>query len=243
VNARGCLALTLLLTACSQERTPPPTARLAPLSARAGDEIVLDVSAGGDALLARVLPAPEQSDADRTLRVRLVTSNGLRRWHFGDTPVIEARFVPRGEALLVITTTHALVRLDGPDATPRVLDEHVFGPLSLDALGRAAGFITRLEIACELVLAFTVDDLERDELRFENLAGGGLALSRFERGAARLPVTGRPGPGRVARQGRVKGAAAEAVARSAEGLDGRGRVKGLRVAVHALVLYTLRRLA
>ena len=90
------------------------------------------------------------------------------------------------------------------------------------ALRRPSGFIMRLKIACELVLAFAVDDLERDELRFKNLAGGGLALSGFKRGAARLPVTGRPGPGRVARQGRVKGAAAEAVARAPEGLDGRG---------------------
>lgn len=137
VNARGCLALTLLLSACSQERAPAPVARLAPRSARAADELVLDVSAGGDALLARVLPAPENSDADRTLRVRLVTSNGQRRWRFGDAAVIEARFVPRSEALLVITTTHELVRLDGPEAAPRVIDQRVFGPLSLDALGRA----------------------------------------------------------------------------------------------------------
>jgi hypothetical protein len=138
VNTRGSLTLTLMLTACSPERAPTPPARLAPLSARAADELVLDVSARGDVLLGRVLPVPAQSDADRTLRVRMVTSNGQRRWGFGDTPVIEARFVPRGEALLVITTTHELVRLDGPEAAPRVIDQHVFGPLSLDALGRAA---------------------------------------------------------------------------------------------------------
>ena len=55
--------------------------------------------------------------------MRLLAANGARRWRYADTPVLEARFIPRSEALLVITTGHELVRLDGPDAAPRVILE------------------------------------------------------------------------------------------------------------------------
>lgn len=130
--------MVLALSGCPQERAP--AARVDAVSHRAADELVLDLSARGEALVARVIPAPEESDADRTLTVRLLAPNGARRWRYADAPVLEARFIPRSEALLVITTGHELVRLDGPDAAPRVIDRRVSPPLSLDALGRAAAY-------------------------------------------------------------------------------------------------------
>lgn len=156
VNTRTALALVITSLGCSQERGPAP-ARINPLSLRSADEVVVDLSARGDSLVARSLPVPEDSDADRTLSVRLLTRDGARRWRFSDTAVIEARFVPRSEALLVLTTAHELVRLDGPDGAPRVLDRGVFPPMSLDALGRAVVY-TRGEMpAFEVVRADLVD--------------------------------------------------------------------------------------
>lgn len=150
MNPRTVLLTTLtLLSGCARETPAREPSRGGGgggvLARRAEGELVADLSHRGEALLARPLPAPEDSDADRTLRVRWLTPQGARRWRFDGLPVIEARFIPQRDALLVITTDHRLLRLDGPEATPRALDERVFGPLSLDALGRAAVY-TRGEV-------------------------------------------------------------------------------------------------
>lgn len=147
MNARTALPalVALLAAACARETTARPTPAAAALALRAPDEIVLDLSARGEALVARPLPVPEDSDADRTLAVRWLGASGARPWRFANTPVIEARFVPQRGAMLVITTAHELVRVDAPDAAPRTLDTKVYGPLSLDALGRAAVY-TRGEV-------------------------------------------------------------------------------------------------
>jgi len=137
MTPRVALALAASLVACTPEA--PPARRLVapqPLALRAPDEVVVDVAANGEALVGRPLPVPENSDADRTLTVRWLSRTGARPWRLRDTPLIDARYVPRSAALLVLTTDHTLVRLDSPDAVPVTLDREVHGPLSLDATGR-----------------------------------------------------------------------------------------------------------
>lgn len=128
-----------LFVACASERSSPAPVR-DPLQLRAPDELLADLSLGGEALVARELPPPEESDADRTVTLRWLTTAGARPWRFHGVPVLEARFLPRDGALLVLTTRHALVALDAPNAEPRVLDEHVYGPLSLDDAGRRVAY-------------------------------------------------------------------------------------------------------
>ncbi|MDP3274428.1 MAG: hypothetical protein Q8Q09_04485 [Deltaproteobacteria bacterium] len=145
MKIRPIWAIAWALAACTQE--PTPSARVAPhvqpspepRQESALQEFVLDVSALGDELRARALPVPEQSDADRTLAVRWRLRDGsVRAWAFADRPVLDARFIGRTQALLVLTTQHELLRLDtqNPDATPVTLDREVLGPLSLDDAGR-----------------------------------------------------------------------------------------------------------
>lgn len=142
MSARACILPLVFAAACAREPARPaprPAAQLLPtLALRAEGEVVLDLSARGDALVARPLPVPEDSDADRALSVRWLSREGARPWRFAAEPVLDARFVPGGGALLVLTTRHELLRLDAPDAAPRALDANVYGPLSLDPLGRAA---------------------------------------------------------------------------------------------------------
>jgi len=140
MHVRGCFVLTVFLTACTSDRAPParvsPVAPLAPLERRAPDEHVVDLRADGETLVGRTLPVPENSDADRSLALRWLTRDGVRSWRFDQVPILEARFVGSTGAVLVLTTTHSLVRLDAPKAEPVVLDREVYGPLSLDAAGR-----------------------------------------------------------------------------------------------------------
>lgn len=142
--ARSSLAMVLVVCACTPEATPshrvaPPAPR-APLAERAADEVVVDLRADGDALVGRVLPVPENSDAERTLSLRWLTRGGARAWRFAERPTLEARFVPGSGAVLVLTTEHSLLRLDAAGAEPVVLDREVYGPLSLDASGRRVAY-------------------------------------------------------------------------------------------------------
>lgn len=138
--ARAPLVLALMVCACTPDATPSrrvtPPAPLAPLAARAADEVVVDMRGDGDVLVGRPLPVPENSDADRALSLRWLTRGGARSWRYAETPALEARFVPGSGAVLVVTTEHTLVRLDAPGAEPSLLDRDVYGPLSLDAAGR-----------------------------------------------------------------------------------------------------------
>ena len=154
MTPRVALALAAALVACTPE--PLPARRVVapqPLTLRAPEEVVVDVAANGDALVGRPLPLPENSDADRTLTVRWLTRAGSRPWRMRDTPVIEARYVPRSAALLVLTTDHTLVRLDAPEAAPVTLDREVHGPLSLDAAGRRVVYTRGDPPALEVVRA------------------------------------------------------------------------------------------
>ncbi len=143
MHARAALAL-VALTACTPDPAPSrrvaPPAPLTPLAQRAPDEVVVDVRADGDALVGRVLPVPPDSDADRALALRWLSRGGARAWRFDATPALEARFVPGSGAVLVLTTDHALVRLDAPGAAPVTLDRDAYGPLSLDAAGRRVAY-------------------------------------------------------------------------------------------------------
>jgi hypothetical protein len=131
-----------LETSCEPSTIDRATPRIEardPLSLRATDEFVLDVSRTGELLLARELPVPPQSDADRLLEVRWVGAQGSRVWTFDSEPVLEARFVPSSNALLVLTREHKLVRVEHPERpgdAPIELDRDALGPLSIDGAGR-----------------------------------------------------------------------------------------------------------
>jgi hypothetical protein len=133
------LALETSCEPSAIDRAAPRIEARDPLSLRAADEFVLDVSSAGELLLARELPVPPQSDADRLLEVRWIGARGPRVWAFDGEPVLEARFVPSSNALLVLTREHTLVRVDHPERTgvpPIELDRDALGPLSLDGAGR-----------------------------------------------------------------------------------------------------------
>lgn len=146
-SATVVLALALA-SACSREQ-PTQRPRLSPvlsaapaLEQRAPDEELVDLASDGRALVARELPAPENSDADRVIAARVLPGGAQGEVSsLGD--VLDARFVPNTRALLVITRDHHLERREGTTRT--TLDENVFGPLSLDALGRYAVY-TRGEV-------------------------------------------------------------------------------------------------
>ncbi|MEZ4406054.1 MAG: hypothetical protein R3A52_06230 [Polyangiales bacterium] len=154
-SATVVFALALAASSgCSRERSPsrpamsPVLAASPALDRRAANEELVDLAADGRALVARELPAPENSDADRVIAARVLPPDAQGEvTALGD--VLDARFIPSTRALLVITRDHHLERRDGTTRT--AIDEHVFGPLSLDAVGRYAVY-TRGEVP-DLALA------------------------------------------------------------------------------------------
>ncbi|MBI5516832.1 MAG: hypothetical protein HY909_23810 [Deltaproteobacteria bacterium] len=132
---RSTQVLVAVLFACRGEPAPARRAAPQPLTLRAPDEVLVDQHARGDALVGRVLPVPENSDADRALLVRWLSRTGEEPWRFQGVPVLEARFLQGAEGVLVLSTAHVLLRLDAPGAEPVTLDRAVHGPLSLDARG------------------------------------------------------------------------------------------------------------
>ncbi|MEI8256275.1 MAG: hypothetical protein WCJ30_11445 [Deltaproteobacteria bacterium] len=149
---RRILPFAAIVTSCSFEvATAPRVGARESLDHRAPDEVVLDIAANEDAIVGRVEPAPEDSDADRVLTIRWLTGSGARSWRFGGTQALEARFVPRSSAVLVVTVQHTLVRLDRADAEGAVIDHDVLGPLSMDDAGRWVVY-TRGEMAAYEVM-------------------------------------------------------------------------------------------
>ncbi len=144
-NAR--LALVALLVSCAPEPFDSPRATVLSQSAlalRAADELVVDLAANGDSLVARETPPLPDSDIDRLLTVRLLSSGGARSWRFEGEEILDARFVSNGAAVLVITRDHRLVRVDQPfarDAAVIEIDRDVLGPLSLDREGRSVVYV------------------------------------------------------------------------------------------------------
>lgn len=124
----------LWMTGCARTTEAPRPAEA--LSYRAPAEVVLDVAANGDALVAAVLPAEPESDADRVLRPGWLTRAGRRSTFGGD--VLEVRWIPGTTAVLTRTTARTLTRSETPDGPAVELDRDVTGPLSLDARGTAA---------------------------------------------------------------------------------------------------------
>ncbi len=148
---RRSLPLAVILTSCSFEPIAAHTGAREPLDHRAPDEIVLDLAANNEAIVGRVEPVPEESDADRVLTIRWLTSSGARSWRYAGSQALEARFVPHSTALLVVTAQHTLVRVDRADAEAVVLDRDVLGPLSIDEAGRWVVY-TRGEMAAYEVM-------------------------------------------------------------------------------------------
>lgn len=144
-NAR--LAFVALLLSCAPEPFDAPRATVRAQTAvdlRAQDEIVIDVAANGEQLVARETPPLPDSDIDRLLTVRWLANGTARAWRFDGEEILEARFVPNSEALLVITRDHKLVRIDQPeqrDGTPVEIDHDVLGPLSIDREGRSVVYV------------------------------------------------------------------------------------------------------
>jgi hypothetical protein len=139
---RARLVLVALLASCTQDPVGSVAHRISardPMALRAHNEVVLDVSSAGELLVGREIPPPPDSDADRLLELRWVTGQGTRPWRFDGDEVLEARFVPRSSAVLVLTREHALVRVDHPERTQEQgveIDRAVLGPLSIDSAGR-----------------------------------------------------------------------------------------------------------
>lgn len=125
----------LLLVGCA--RVVEPARPSDPLARMEPGEVLLDELPGGAAVVARVLPPPEDSDGDRVLRPALLTREGRRPWR---DDVLEARAIPGTGALLVLTTGHVLTRRATPDGAATELDREVYGPLSLDARGTAVAY-------------------------------------------------------------------------------------------------------
>ncbi|MBL8683178.1 MAG: hypothetical protein JNK05_28680 [Myxococcales bacterium] len=136
------LVLLSLLVSCTQDPTGSVASRVTardPMTLRAQNEVVLDVSSAGEMLVGREIPPPPESDADRLLELRWVTNQGTKAWRFDGDEVLEARFVPRSGAVLVLTREHKLVRVDHPERTQEQgieIDHDVLGPLSIDSAGR-----------------------------------------------------------------------------------------------------------
>ncbi len=97
----------------------------------------MDLSANGEAFVGRVLPVPENSDADRSLMVRWLSNNATRGWPYENEPIIEVHFVQHSSSILVLTTEHSLIRYDRATARSTTIDTAVFGPMSLDQLGQS----------------------------------------------------------------------------------------------------------
>lgn len=132
---RSTTAMLGALLAAGCARTTEAPRPGGALAYREPAEVVLDVAANGDALVARVLPAEPESDADRALAPTRLTREGRRPWR--DAEVLEARWIPGTTAVLTLTRAHTLTRRPSPDAPAVELDREVYGPLSLDAHGTA----------------------------------------------------------------------------------------------------------
>lgn len=135
------ILLAAVLMACSREPAATGRAAAAITVPGAPGEFLQDLRPDGVALTARVEPAPENSDADRRITVTFRRDGVTVPWRLADEAVLDARFVPRHEGILALRADHTLVRLDAPDATPVVIDQHVDGPLSVDALGRFVAYV------------------------------------------------------------------------------------------------------
>lgn len=134
------LLFVALLVSCSPEPTGTLPANSQVISLRSANEILVDVSATGDVLAGRTLPVPEESDADRTLSVRLLTPTGQRPWRYDNVPILEAHFIARSSSILVLTTEHELVRYDRNSREIAVIDRAAYGPVSLDEVGLSAAY-------------------------------------------------------------------------------------------------------
>ena len=110
-------------------------------------EELLDLDGRGTLLLGVVDPVPFRADPLRTLRARLVRGERELPWFFADRPLIDARFVADGSAVLVLDGRRRLMRVDcarepaerrlaGCAAASGPLDEQVEGPLAVSAGGR-----------------------------------------------------------------------------------------------------------
>lgn len=139
----AALVFTVALAACSRE---PSASRAASavvssaLSARAQGELVLDLSDRGDALVGSPLRGPTDGDGDRLMRVRTLRASIANRAVPDGETVIDARFVPRSEGVMVLGGDHVLrLVIAGRGATE--IDQSVVGPLSFDALGRFVVYV------------------------------------------------------------------------------------------------------
>lgn len=162
------LVLVALLASCTQDPVGSAANRVTardPMTLRAQNEVVLDVSSAGEMLVGREVPPPPESDADRLLELRWVTNNGTKAWRFDGDEVLDARFVARTGVVLVLTRDHKLVRVDHPERTQEQgveIDHDVLGPLSIDSAGRYVVYtrgempeyqLVRAEIATAQTLA------------------------------------------------------------------------------------------
>ena len=69
--------------------------------------------------------------------VRWLASHSSRSWAYENVTIIEAHFVPRSSSVLVLTTEHSLIRHDRVAGSFTTIDTAVFGPISLDEVGRS----------------------------------------------------------------------------------------------------------
>ena len=113
--------LVLALSACSRTDATPVALEVAPLLDEG--EVLLDRRDDGAALIGRVMPVPEGSDADRVLTLRSVGLDAS----LDCAAVLDARFVADG--LVVLRADHVLVAHH--DGAAIELDAQVEGPLSI----------------------------------------------------------------------------------------------------------------
>lgn len=137
---RGSFALLVafaLLASCRDEaparRTSEAVTFHGDVVGRAADEVVIDIHPSGDALVGRVLEAPENSDAMREVDIRRVGRSSFA------ARALDAKIVS-DTAVLVLLTDRTLRLRDA--AGERVVDRGVYGPLALSE-DRAKALYTR----------------------------------------------------------------------------------------------------
>lgn len=152
MNARRvswCAALLALAACRSEQGSDRAAARAAvrgEVTGRASDEVVLDVSAGGAAIVGRVAPPLERSDVARVVAARVVGGGpSMPVAH-----VLDARFGASG-SLLVLTPDHALTLYEAGRA--KGIDRDVYGPLALSADRRRVAYTRGAAPLLELIVA------------------------------------------------------------------------------------------
>lgn len=116
------------------------------MAGRDADEVVLDVSEGGAAIVGRVAPPLERSDVARVIAARGVGGAPA----MPEARVLDARFAASG-ALLVLTPDRVLTLHDAGRA--KVLDRGAYGPLALSDDRRRVAYTRGAAPELEVIVA------------------------------------------------------------------------------------------